>query len=553
MQTAQTVDSVTSIKRSGLFFFSGTMLSRIFGLLRDISLAYCFGNSADLSSFFIAMRLTYLLRRIFGEGALQSSFIPIFEEIKKENTQKAFSFFKNLTIVWIVLLTSVVCLGMFFIHTLCENAFFSNDICHILRLISLMLPSLIPICLFGLNISLLQSEKSYFLPGVAPIFFNICLIASAFLYRFCSQNGSETTYLAYGVVLGCFLQYLVTLIPTFFLTKNVLQENFFSLSDFCLKHVKKLLIPLTLSLIGIGASQLNNAIDALFAYNIEGGGPAQLWFSIRFYQLPLALFGIAISNAILPPLCRAFRANDMENFRSFLEHGMRQTVALLLPCTLALLIAAEYTINCFYGHGSFSQTDVIHTAICLQGYILGLIPSGLILIFAPAFYAQKQYNFPIIGATIALILNPIQNGIFVYGLHLGALSITIATSISSLLNCLYLYKMLGKKISLSEEGKKELQKTVLICIAAAIVTYALCSYLFTSPILFSAGSNQLSQDFRQQVAQLSICLSIFASVTLGGAYFCKATDLLEIVLPFLRFGKKKAVENKREVLGAGQE
>eukprot|EP01136_Pigoraptor_vietnamica_P022896 Opistho-1_new@74463 len=87
------MSSHSQLTRSTFQFFSGTFLSRLTGLARDMSMAYFFGSEPALASFMIAYRFANLLRRLFGEGSLPSGFIPHFEELRKDEVKKRGSFF----------------------------------------------------------------------------------------------------------------------------------------------------------------------------------------------------------------------------------------------------------------------------------------------------------------------------------------------------------------------------------------------------------------------------------------------------------------------------
>jgi putative peptidoglycan lipid II flippase len=183
-----TSDSVGSIRHSSVRFFSGTVLSRISGMLRDIVLAFCFGTNEALAAFFVAFRLAHLARRLFGEGALQSAFIPLFEEIRKEDHVQGCRFFRDLSVLWAILLT-VLC-GLCATTLFMWRLFLSPEggAAEILMLTTIMLPTLIPTCLFGLNISFLQCQKQYFTAAVAPVFFNVVFMGAAILYPATGQK-----------------------------------------------------------------------------------------------------------------------------------------------------------------------------------------------------------------------------------------------------------------------------------------------------------------------------------------------------------------------------
>lgn len=92
---------------------SGTFLSRISGLFRDIILTHFLGVTWVADSFGIAFLIPNMLRGLFGEGALAAAFIPVYTEIKeKRSKQAAISFALNLLSILIVILIILVILGI---------------------------------------------------------------------------------------------------------------------------------------------------------------------------------------------------------------------------------------------------------------------------------------------------------------------------------------------------------------------------------------------------------------------------------------------------------
>lgn len=74
-------------------FFSGTLLSRMSGFGRDLSLALAFGDHPSIASFLIAFRFSNLMRRLFAEGPFQATFIPYFEGLRMQDEKQAVFFF----------------------------------------------------------------------------------------------------------------------------------------------------------------------------------------------------------------------------------------------------------------------------------------------------------------------------------------------------------------------------------------------------------------------------------------------------------------------------
>ena len=145
--------------------------------------------------------------------------------------------------------------------------------------------------------------------------------------------------------------------------------------------------------IGVGAAQINSACDAIFARLADNSGPAYLWYAIRLQQLPLALFGIAISGALLPPLTRAMKKGYFRGELLF-NVAIDRSMLLILPITGVLFIFGERCVDLLYGYGGFDIQSIQGTTFCLWGYTLGLVPMTLVLILAPVFYAKGNYRAP---------------------------------------------------------------------------------------------------------------------------------------------------------------
>src|SRR4030042_187317 len=88
-----------------------TMISRVFGMLRDMAFAYFFGASGLMDGWVIAFMIPNLARRLFGEGAASSSLIPVYSEQLQSDRKKANRLACTVVTVIFVLLAGVVLLG----------------------------------------------------------------------------------------------------------------------------------------------------------------------------------------------------------------------------------------------------------------------------------------------------------------------------------------------------------------------------------------------------------------------------------------------------------
>jgi putative peptidoglycan lipid II flippase len=425
------MDQAHSVLRAAKLFFFGTLMSRFSGLLRDMAMAFCFGSTPEIAAFMVAYRLANLFRRFFGEGNMAAGFVPAFEHHRAESLEKGASFYRDAAGSMGVVLAGAVAVIELVLWGL--KSVVGPEWLQIIDLSMWMAPGLFFICLFALDAALLQCQKKSFWAGVAPVAFNFAWIGAAL---FSAQTPTPMKWLAIGVTGACCMQWIMTQIQVKKEVGGFRRPTLFT------SEWKAMIRPMALGLMGVGAMQINSALDAIFARIADSSGPAFLWYAIRIQQLPLALFGIALSGALLPPLSRAMKQGDLEKYRELLKGALKSVLALMIPCTFGLFALGRPGLNLLYGRGDFSSADVESTLQCLWAYGIGLVPAVFVLILAQGFYAKKSYAIPSYASVASVLVNGILNAWLVFGLKWGPASIALATSASALVNWLILARAL---------------------------------------------------------------------------------------------------------------
>jgi putative peptidoglycan lipid II flippase len=424
-----------ALSSSILRFFSGTLLSRITGMVRDISMAFCFGATPEVAAFMVAFRFSNLLRRLLGEGAIHSVFIPSFEKLKKEDPLQASRFFLNLLFficfILIAIIVSVEALLAF------GAPFFDQDQLQVVTYTRWMFPGILFICLFGITSALIQCENAFFTSSVAPVVFNLVWIASLFFLRHLPSYEAMLS-LCKIVVLAYALQFVAT-VPG--MLKSIHVRPFEKISIFS-SDIKDLVKKMGFGVIGVGAVQINAFFDAFFSRAADLKGPAWLWYALRLEQLPMALFAIAIGSALLPPLSRAIKGGDDSLAKTLFDYASKKVFALMVPCTFAIFVLGFSAVGLIYGHGEFGPQDQIQTTQALWAYGLSLVPSALCIIASTIYWAKDDYQTPMRASLLTVGVNLALNTLFVFGFGFGALSVALATSISAYFNAYYLLRPL---------------------------------------------------------------------------------------------------------------
>lgn len=424
-----------SLHRIGSYarhFFSGTLLSRISGMVRDISMAALFGDHPSVAAFMVSFRFAHFFRRILGEGALQSIFIPHYQEVRLKDEGAAQALLFRLTFLIALFLTLLILV----VEGIVASGLFFNQGSEVVHLFSWMLPSLLFICLYGLNVSVLQCQNSFFLSSVAPLSCNLVWILS--LFAFSSREAPEAMILlALFTGVGFLIQWLLTLGKTAPLLRSGMRQfrpPYLRLSS----EIKTIGKATLFGLLGIAAVQINSFLDMIFARWADLKGPIYLWYAIRIEQLPLALIGLACVYSVIPSLSKLIKAGATEEAKALFLFGKKHIFLLVIPSTLALFALGFSSVNLLFGRGQFSHDAVSQTTFCLWAYALGLLPSTLTLYQSSLFYAYGDYKTPTLASLGSVLLNIVLNCLFVFLFHLGAISIALSTSVSALFNYLVL-------------------------------------------------------------------------------------------------------------------
>ena len=197
--------------------------------------------------------------------------------------------------------------------------------------------------------------------------------------------------------------------------------------------------------IGLSATQINIFINTNFAASCAEGSVSWLNYSFRLVQLPIGLFGVAISIAALPLLARQASKKQFEDMRDTFVSSLTMVFALTIPATLGLILLADPIIQVIFEHGAFTAFDTRATAVALSLYGVGLFAYAANKVIVPVYYAIDAPRFPVIASFMAIGFNIliIVNTIEQYQHRAIALSTSTVMIINFLFLATVLYVRLG--------------------------------------------------------------------------------------------------------------
>lgn len=447
-----------------------TLVSRVFGFLRDMVIAMAFGSSASADAFFVAFRIPNMQRRILGEGAVTAAFIPVFSEtLTLKGEAAAWKLTTNLFNILFIILSAASLLILVFspaVITVFAPGFLDEPGKFELtvKLTRWMSPYLFFIGLAAFCMGILNTLKVFALPAATPILQNVSMIVSVLVIA--PLMDEPITGLAIGVVVGGALQLLVQLPAVF--KKGLRFEKTLNFRQKEVVKIARLMGPVVL---GLAVYELNIMIDTLIASLLPGGSISYLYYGNRLVQLPLGIFAVALGVALLPTLSGQAAKGNLKELVQTLGFSIRLILFVTIPATVGLIILREPIINTLWERGEFLASTTEGTAIALLYYSIGLCAYSGIKIIAPAFYSLQDTKTPAKIGIYSMILNTVLNIILMGPLQHGGLA--LATSISALFNVAMLIYYLRKRLGLMG-GRKILRSTLKMSsasVAMGAITY----------------------------------------------------------------------------------
>lgn len=443
---------------------SATMASRLLGYARDAAIAYIFGAGMFSDAFFVAFRISNLLRRLVGEGAMTSSFIPIFtEEYHSRTMEGSRALVSSVFTLLMLILTALAILGIFFSDTLVSlmaPGFLEDPekFAITVSLTRLMFPYMVFIGLMALAMGVLNSLKHFAAPAIAPVFFNLSIITCVFILA--PALGQPVYALAIGVLIGGLLQFLLQL--PYLKRYGMLPTLSFRFGDPGIRRIFKLMGP---AAFGVGVYQLNIFVTLWFASRLVEGSVSYLYYAGRLMELPMGVFGVAITTALLPALSEHAAKKEWVEFRSALSFVMRMLNFLMIPAAVGLIVLSYPIIEVLFARGSFGDVAASNSALALGYYSIGLVPIALSRVFTSVFYSLKDTATPVWAALACFVVNAVACVLLVGPLGHGGLA--LATSLAGIVNMVLLFVVLRRK--LGGFGGKAVLSAALKNTAAALL------------------------------------------------------------------------------------
>jgi putative peptidoglycan lipid II flippase len=443
---------VEDISRGVRSFTAGTAVSRVLGLARESVFAHLFGVGAATDAFNVAFRVPNLLRDLFAETALSAAFVPVLTAEKAKGKEAQNRLASNIFNVLFVVTGVVSIAGLLLAPYLAKAIAFGfgsvpGKIDLTAQLTAVLFPFLLFVSLGAWAMSYLNTEKSFFVPSVAPALFNVfSILVPVLTYGWYVSRGKEPIFgMAVGVLIGGLMQFLVQ-VPLL-RRKGFRWSPLLSFRDPEFRRVMALFVPVA---IGLAGTRINVLVNTILVTPLAQGSVSWLNYAFRIMHLPLGLFGIAVGTVALPSLSKLVLDNDTAAVRSTLTDSLKMVLFLTVPTSALIAFLAVPITRAIYERGRFTTADTMATAGALVLYTLGIPFMAALRNVAAVFYAYKDAKTPMYASFCSIGLNLVLNATLMW--VLGFRAFPLSTTLAAVLNVGVLIALLPRKVGRVEFG-----------------------------------------------------------------------------------------------------
>jgi len=381
-----------------------TLLSRIFGLVREQVRGYYLGTGTGSDAFGLAATIPNLFRRLFAEGAMTAAFVPVFTGyVKGEDRGEMRSFLSAFVTLFAVFLAGFTALMIFLSPWLIRTFFpgfgqVAGKLALTIVLTQLMFPYLFLVSLAAVAQAVLNSFRIFAPSATTPILLNLAIIAAAVAFH---DSFPDPSYaLAAGFLLGGVLQ-LAFQLPWIARLRLELRPSF-AWSHRGLRELLRVFAP---GVFAAGIYQVNVFISQMIATGLAEGTVASLQYSVRLQELILGVFVVSVTTVVLPTFASQFADRSEGRVADTLRFSLGLLVLVALPATAGLMVLREPIVRLLFQFGEFDAESTRLTTFAILFHAPGIYFIASSRALSQVFYGARDLRTPAWCAFGAMLAN----------------------------------------------------------------------------------------------------------------------------------------------------
>lgn len=379
------------------------LANKVLAVGQRVIIAHEFGTGREYDAFVAAFRLPDILFILISGGALATAFIPVLSGrlVTKPDGDPAGWRLTSAVLNTVVFVTAtasllVAIMALPLVEWLVAPGFDPETQLLTAHLMRLALISTIIFSVSGLVMGVLHAHQHFLLPALAPLIYNLGIIAgAALLAPLFGVYG-----LLYGAIAGA-AGHLLIQVPGL-IRYRMVYLPMLGWRDPGLRQVVRLMGPRILT---VGVIQVNFIVIFNLASQLGTGSVSALDYGWDLMQMPQTIIGSAIGIVLFPTMSELAALGDTRGLQQTAVQALRIILALAVPATVGLIVLGRPVIQLMFERGEFGPESTAAVYQTLQFWAVALVAHAALEVVNRLFYAQKDTITPLVGAVAGLGVN----------------------------------------------------------------------------------------------------------------------------------------------------
>lgn len=373
------------------------LVGQLLGFFRNrlVSTNFTAIDPGSSDAFFAAFQIPDFFFYTIAAGALGVAFIPFLsdhlERGDKEGVWRLTTSLLNL--LAIIMLGVAITIFVFaepLIHNIVAPKLEGEHLRDAVIIMKLIALNPLLFTLSGIITSVQQTFGRFFFFAIAPMFYNLCIILSVYIFK----DNIGIIGLGIGALAGAVLQLLIASLGLFGLGFKWSPKISWKSRDF-----KSIMRQLPARSIDQGIDSINSIVETNRAVHLGAGAVSYYNYALTLHYVPIMLLGTSIATAAFPRLTARLSQNRPDLFRKDFLTILRGMIWATMPVLVISFFCRAYLARLLFGQVSKPVATIF-------GYLVVAIFFRIMYsIISRFFYAQKDTKTPLLVSIFAIALN----------------------------------------------------------------------------------------------------------------------------------------------------
>jgi len=427
---------------------SSTLLSRVFGIMREYFMVKYLGAGIVSDAFLTAFKIPNALRKIFAEGALSAAYIPTFVHMIKRDHKKEIDGVMSLSMLIIQGLLAVLCVLMvlnadFVMRIIAPGWYEVGDargtllgihvpaawvglgqpmeqVTYAIPFLRILMCIIIFLSSSWLLASALQAVNHFYVPAFSPVILNIIFIAGL-VGGLMWHIPVSSPFLSYMIVLGTVTQFALHLYTYF-----KLGFGFGKITPQSWVYFKEIFSKFFPVMLCMSAMEIGNFIDTSFASYLPKGSVSLIYYANRFMGIPLGVFATAFATILLPHFSY-ITAYAPRRLSFYVLETAKFIAWVTVPVAIMMSFFANKIFSTMFSD-KLTALQINEAGSILIAFLIGLFFASFNKILINMYYALRNTRIPAIISALTIISNIVMNSLLIGSLQATGLALATALS-----------------------------------------------------------------------------------------------------------------------------